>query len=397
VPKGDADNLRADLDDGYAQVANLLLEALCCAPLSAAEYAVVLFVIRRTYGWAKHQRRDTGKVDCMTAEQIASGTALSRSGVHKSLQELTKANIIIREPAKAGNYFSYGMNTDIAQWGLSTPDWKTCKQTLRDARDNSIYNPNGLQVSPKRVIGITQTGERSNPSVLEVGAVKPTATGDEGTSTTSLTTSITTKNDSLSPAAQKRLRQAGLSKAKDEILSALDDTDIALVQAYVEIAANENKSKQISLGGEVTRLKEIVALRDEFVAGDAANGQAAWRYGMSQANSHNAPNANYVKKAAKNWNPDESDGDGEYRRPQFTSPGGSPAAHPSAGGPISRLSPEMRQWRSEYEVVDDVPEYKVLLYEFYDLKKEGRNNDALVVDEKLKKMSTDFYLGRQAP
>ena len=76
--------------------------------------------------------------------------------------------------------------------------------------------------------------------------------------------------------------------------------------------------------------------------------------------------------------------------------GGSPAAQ-SIGGPVSRLSPEMRQWRREYAVVDDVPEYKVLLYEFYDLKKEGRNDDALVVDEKLKKMSADFYLGRQAP
>lgn len=181
MPVGDADNLRADLDDGYAKVANLLLEALCCAPLSAAEYAVVLFIIRRTYGWAKYLKRDSGKVDAMTAEQIAEGTALSRSGVHKALQSLTSAHVILRDVAKAGNYFSYGMNPDVAQWGTATPDWKTCKQQLRDARDGHTYNRNGLEVSPKRVRGLTQTGHRSTPSGSEVHGFSPTGTGANGT------------------------------------------------------------------------------------------------------------------------------------------------------------------------------------------------------------------------
>jgi len=213
MPKGDADNLRADLDDGYARVANLLLEGLCCAPLTAAEYSVVLFIIRRTYGWASSRKRQECKLDAMTAELIADGTAMPRSTVHKALQSLTRSSVIIREPAKAGNYYAFGMNTDLSQWGLATPEWKTCKQQLGDARDGNTYNRGGIEVrrrtsnrpriegggdadggvSPQTVRPITSNGETYNQQPPEVGALSPTDTEPEGTPTNSFTDSSTEK------------------------------------------------------------------------------------------------------------------------------------------------------------------------------------------------------------
>ena len=50
MAKGDAEQLRADMDDGYTGIANLLVEALACCPLTSTEYAVCLFIMRRTYG-----------------------------------------------------------------------------------------------------------------------------------------------------------------------------------------------------------------------------------------------------------------------------------------------------------------------------------------------------------
>jgi len=136
-------------------------------------------------------------------------------------------------------------------------------------------------------------------------------------------------------------------------------------------------------------------LRDELIAADTTNGHTMWRYGMAQANSHNAPNANYVKKAARGWKPDEGDGDGEYRRPQSSS-GGSPAAQ-SPGGPVSRLSPEMRQWRREYEDATDIPEFKALVDESVALRKDGKWTAACDITDKLRKMEDDFWEGRQRP
>lgn len=183
MPKGDAELLRADIDDGHTRVANLLLEGLCCAPLSGAQYAVALFIIRRTYGWAKQKDRASGKLDAMTAEEIADGTALSRGGVHKALQALGAANIIIQEQVRPGNYMAYGMNPDVGSWGLTNREWRTCKQALRDAREGYRYNRGGVEVSPVRGGGLTEKGQRSDPEISEGHGAKPTGTGLQGTST----------------------------------------------------------------------------------------------------------------------------------------------------------------------------------------------------------------------
>jgi len=86
-------------------------------------------------------------------------------------------------------------------------------------------------------------------------------------------------------------REAELQAEKTRLLQDLPDADIGLIDGYLENAADENTTKRISLGREVTIIGELAALYRDL-------GVESWRYGVTQANMHRVPNANYVKKAA---------------------------------------------------------------------------------------------------
>ncbi len=53
--------LRASIKDGYTQIPNLLLEALCCAPLAASEFHIVMLFIRLSFGWFDRETRSRKK------------------------------------------------------------------------------------------------------------------------------------------------------------------------------------------------------------------------------------------------------------------------------------------------------------------------------------------------
>lgn len=49
----------ADLDDGYARLSNMLLEAYSGADLTKRQFKVLLAILRKTYGWNKPMDRIT--------------------------------------------------------------------------------------------------------------------------------------------------------------------------------------------------------------------------------------------------------------------------------------------------------------------------------------------------
>ncbi|ECH9346750.1 replication protein, partial [Salmonella enterica subsp. enterica] len=49
----------ADLDDGYARLSNILLEAYSGADLTKRHFKVLLAILRKTYGWNKPMDRIT--------------------------------------------------------------------------------------------------------------------------------------------------------------------------------------------------------------------------------------------------------------------------------------------------------------------------------------------------
>jgi len=207
MPKGDADDLRADLDDGYAKVANLVLEALACAPLTKTQYAVVLCIMRQTYGWAKARDRRTGKMAMMTAEHIAAGTAKPVESVRKAIQSLVKAHVILSTEVKAGNYYAYGINPAVSEWGMVTVEWKEAKVTLMEAREDGTYGKKPPEVWSKLTRGMVENdhpiGEKPPevPTPTPTPAEPPEAPTDINDVTDSSTDNTTDNDNTLAASA----------------------------------------------------------------------------------------------------------------------------------------------------------------------------------------------------
>lgn len=92
------------LENGYLKIANELFEALIQAKLNGSEYSVVLWIIRKTYGFNK-------KKDLISLTQFQKGTSLTRATVIKTIKNLVYKKIITKENGV------YGLNKDFSSWG----------------------------------------------------------------------------------------------------------------------------------------------------------------------------------------------------------------------------------------------------------------------------------------
>lgn len=76
-------------ENGHTQIANEILEQLAKLYLSPNQWQVVIFIIRKTYGFKK-------KVDYIANSQVVDGTGLSKPVVSRALKGLQERNIITR-------------------------------------------------------------------------------------------------------------------------------------------------------------------------------------------------------------------------------------------------------------------------------------------------------------
>lgn len=121
----------------------------------------------------------------------------------------------------------------------------------------------------------------------------------KGSRSTSLTpgaiidTDDVTSSDKTLPLTAKERRLAWL-KEEEELWGEFSDEETVWVKKYIGCADAELK-KGTTLQGRVARLNDLV---------DAANlldDSEAFLYGLRQACTHQAPNINYVKAAARGW------------------------------------------------------------------------------------------------
>ena len=129
MAKGDREILKADIDDGYTTIANLLLEALAMAKMTGVQKGICLFLVRRTYGWGQ-------KEDAITLKEFAQACGTSPSYVSRQLKELIRWNVIKRVSYKPGKTPVYTFNTRVAQWDKGCMD----VQGLRDSAIQGLYN-----------------------------------------------------------------------------------------------------------------------------------------------------------------------------------------------------------------------------------------------------------------
>lgn len=100
----------AKLENGYSRVANELLEGLTKAGLSSSEYAVMLVVIRHTYGWQR-------TLAPISSSFLAKATGISERTVKYARQNLKAKKMIVFGPRSSETEIAViGPNPDVEKW-----------------------------------------------------------------------------------------------------------------------------------------------------------------------------------------------------------------------------------------------------------------------------------------
>lgn len=118
----------ADLDDGYARLSNMLLEAYSGADLTKRQFKVLLAILRKTYGWNK-------PMDRITDSQLSEITKLPVKRCNEAKLELVRMNIIKQQ----GGMF--GPNKNTSEWCIPQNEGKSLKtrdKTSLKTRENPL-------------------------------------------------------------------------------------------------------------------------------------------------------------------------------------------------------------------------------------------------------------------
>lgn len=168
MPKGDYQRLKADVEDGIVPVAHLLLEALSMAKLNGVAKGLVLFIWRRTYGWAEEGKRKF-KDDRITLAEFATAVNSERTYVSTQLKLLVKSGVVYEKPdPDNGRYKRYGMNTEIDQWSPQVIE----VDKLVDAINEKLYVHSSRNVVQKQN-GLANTQPFANAQPLCDSTTKP--------------------------------------------------------------------------------------------------------------------------------------------------------------------------------------------------------------------------------
>jgi phage replication O-like protein O len=95
--------MQPQLENGYAKIANEILERLSSTYLSPYEWQVLMFIFRKTYGFNKKQDR-------LPVSQIEKVTGIQKANVSRTLKKLKARNIVVQ----IDNCLSF--NKDYSSW-----------------------------------------------------------------------------------------------------------------------------------------------------------------------------------------------------------------------------------------------------------------------------------------
>lgn len=101
------------VEDGeYTRLHNLILEVLAQARFTASEFRVIIFLLRKTYGFGK-------KEDDLSLSQWEEGTNTDRTQVSRTLADLVEKNVIYRSHSPKPYCHRYGFNKYVENWDAS--------------------------------------------------------------------------------------------------------------------------------------------------------------------------------------------------------------------------------------------------------------------------------------
>jgi len=114
-------------ENGFTKIANEILEAMVNTPLLGSEFQVLLYIIRKTYGYNKKQDR-------ISFTQFEKATGISRQTINKTIKNLVAKGMIVKIYLPEGN-IGYTFIKDHEKWVVKTHllvkgKWKTSKDVL---------------------------------------------------------------------------------------------------------------------------------------------------------------------------------------------------------------------------------------------------------------------------
>ena len=86
-------------ENGYTAIANEIVEHLCFAGITGSEYRILLFVLRKTYGFQK-------KKDRISFTQFQKGTGMNRAHAIRTINSLVHKGILVKD----NNSYSFNKN-----------------------------------------------------------------------------------------------------------------------------------------------------------------------------------------------------------------------------------------------------------------------------------------------
>lgn len=100
------------LEEGYTRLANELLDAMLRAGFTSRQWAVVMAIVRKTYGYNK-------KSDDIGLGQLATMTGIDKAHLSRTVRELASSGVLNRKVGTFGH--SLSVNKNYAKWKLTGP------------------------------------------------------------------------------------------------------------------------------------------------------------------------------------------------------------------------------------------------------------------------------------
>lgn len=126
------------LEDGYLRIANELLDKIIRFDFSKRQYQVLLFIIRKTYGYRK-------KVDQISYSQIEAATGLDHSAAVKTVSELVAMHVVSKQHGQHAQVI--GINKNYLEWVLVSKQHPSVKTTLRGCQNDT---KRGVKTTPTK-------------------------------------------------------------------------------------------------------------------------------------------------------------------------------------------------------------------------------------------------------
>ena len=132
---------------GHTQIANDVMEALISSSLSGTEFRILLFIIRKTWGWHK-------KEDKISISQVVTETTLSRKTVCECLNRLVTKRLLVKEKGRI-NKLKFNKDYEI---------WLVTERLQGSYRNNTRLV---TETTPKLVTEMTPTKEKKETITKE--------------------------------------------------------------------------------------------------------------------------------------------------------------------------------------------------------------------------------------